>query len=206
MVERKPTFDENEMEGGFKVEEVNKLKGSGLFYCGQPLRTALIRTTKRFSFTHLIVQEFLAARWFVKENRVPEEECSTMVLSREGNEELMEKLLDSPFMRSNLKMTCLNEYQNKEFAEKFIRNNPYAFCSLDGVMFLNDLSDVDCIGASFVLDIISELNKEEAGEAQRKCSDKFVTVKELELRRSQLTRSEIQRLYNSLNNEHCLVS
>ena len=79
----------------------------------------------------------------------------------------------------------------------------YAFCSLDGVMFLNDLSDVDCIGAAFVLDIISELNK---GEAQRKCSDKFVTVKELELRRSQLTRSEIQRLYNSLNNEHCLVS
>ena len=70
-------------------------------------------------------------------------------------------------------------------------------------MFLNDLSDVDCIGAAFVLDIISELNK---GEAQRKCSDKFVTVKELELRRSQLTRSEIQRLYNSPNNEHCLVS
>ena len=70
-------------------------------------------------------------------------------------------------------------------------------------MFRNDLSDVDCIGAAFVLDIISELNKR---EAQRKCSDKFVTVKELELRRSQLTRSEIQRLYNSLNNEHCLVS
>ena len=77
----------------------------------------------------------------------------------------------------------------------------YAFCSLDGVMFLNDLSDVDCIGAAFVLDIISELNK---GEAQRKCSDKFVTVKELELR--ELTLSGTQRVCNSLNNEHCLVS
>ena len=105
------------MEGDFKVEEVNELKGIGLLYCGPPLRTALIRTTKRFSFTYLIVPEFLAARWFVKENRVPEEECSTMVfqfmagvLSSEGNEELMEKLLDSPFMRPNLKMTCLNEY------------------------------------------------------------------------------------------------
>ena len=169
------------MEGDFKVEEVN-------------LRTALIRTTKRFSFTHLIVQEFLAARWFTMVFQF-----MAGVLSSEGNEELMEKLLDSPFMRPNLKMTCLNEYQN----EKFIRNNLYAFCSLDGVMFLNDLSDVDCIGAAFVLDIISELNK---GEAQRKFSDKFVTVKELELRRSQLTLSEIQRLYNSLNNEHCLVS
>ena len=213
LVERKPTFDEREMEGDFEAEEVNKLKGSGLLYCGQPFRTALITTTKHFSFTHLTVQEFLAARWFVKENCVPDEECSEMVfqfmagvLSSEGNEELMEKLLDSPFMHRNLKMRCLNEYQNKEFAKKFIRNNPQAFCNSDGVMAFKDFSDVDCIGVSFVLDIISELNKEEAGEAQRKCSDKFVTVKELELRRSQLTRSEIQRLYNSLNNEHCLVS
>ena len=120
----KVTFDEREMEGEFELEEVNKLKGSGLLYCGQPFRTALITTTKHFSFTHLTVQEFLAARWFVKENCVPDEECSEMVfqfmagmLSSEGNEELMEKLLDSPFMSRNLKMTCLNEYQNKEFAK-----------------------------------------------------------------------------------------
>ena len=213
LLEGKPTFDESEMEGDFEAEEVNKLKGSGLLYCGQPFRTALITTTKHFSFTHLTVQEFLAARWFVKENCVPDEECSEMVfqfmagmLSSEGNEELMEKLLDSPFMHRNLKMTCLNEYQNKEFAKKFIRNNPQAFCNSDGVIAIEDLSDVDCIGVSFVLDIISELNKEEAGEAQHKCSDKFVTVKELELHGSQLTLSGIQRVCNSLNNEHCLVS
>ena len=213
LVEGKPTFDESEMEGDFEAEEVNKLKGSGLLYCGQPFRTALITTTKHFSFTHLTVQEFLAARWFVKENCVPDEECSEMVfqfmagvLSYEGNEELMEKLLDSPFMHRNLKMTCLNEYQNKEFAKKFIRNNPQAFCNSDGVMAFKDFSDVDCIGVSFVLDIISELNKEEAGEAQHKCSDKFVTVKELSFGGTQLTLSGIQRLCNSLNNEHCLVS
>ena len=213
LVERKPTFDEREMEGDFEAEEVSKLKGSGLLYCGQPFRTALITTTKHFSFTHLTVQEFLAARWFVKENRVPDEECSEMVfqffagvLSSERNEELMKKLLNSPFMHRNLKMTCLTEYQNKEFAKKFIRNNPQAFCNSDGVMALENFSDVDCIGVSFVLDIISELNKEEAGEAQHKCSDKFVTGKELELSGSQLTLSGIQRLCNSLNNEHCLVS
>ena len=213
LVERKPTFDEREMEGDFEAEEVNKLKGSGLLYCGQPFRTALITTTKHFSFTHLTVQEFLAARWFVKENCVSDEECSKMVfqffagvLSSEGNEELMKKLLDSPFMHRNLKMRCLNEYQNKEFAKKFIRNNPQAFCNSDGVMAFKDFSDVDCIGVSFVLDIISELNKEEAGEAQHKCSDKFVTVEELELSESQLTLSGIQRVCNSLNNEHCLVS
>ena len=213
LVERKPTFDESEMEGDFEAEEVNKLKGSGLLYCGQPFRTALITTTKHFSFTHLTVQEFLAARWFVKENCVPDEECSEMVfqfmagmLSDEGNEELMEKLLDSPFMHRNLKMTCLNEYQNKEFAKKFIRNNPQAFCNSDGVMAFKDFSDVDCIGVSFVLDIISELNKEEAGGAQHKCSDTFVTVKELVLTNSQVTRSGLQRVCNSLSNELCLVS
>ena len=213
LVERKPTFDESEMEGDFEAEEVNKLKGSGLLYCGQPFRTALITTTKHFSFTHLTVQEFLAARWFVKENCVPDKPCSEMVfqfmagvLSSEGNKELMEKLLDLPFMHRNLKMRCLNEYQNKEFAKKLIINNPQAFCNSDGVVAFERLSDVDFIGASFVLDIISEINKEEAGEAQHKYSDKFITVKELELSDSQLTLSGIQRICNSLNNEHCLVS
>ena len=208
----KVTFDEKEMEGEFELEEVNKLKGSGLLYCGQPFRTALIRTTKHFSFTHLTVQEFLAARWFVKEKRVPDKKCSDMffqfmagVLSSEGNEELMEKLIDSPSMDSDLKMTCLNEYQSKKFAKKFIRNNPQAFYNSDGLLALDGLSDVDCIGVTFVLDIISELNKEETGEAQNKCSDKFVTVQKLKLRKSQLTHSGIQRLYDSLNNEHCLV-
>ena len=213
LFKEKPTFDESEMEGDFEAEEVNKLKGSGLLYCGQPFRTELITTTKHFSFTHLTVQEFLAARWFVKENCVPDAKCSNMVfqfmagvLSNEGNEELMEKLLASPLVDSNLKMTCLTEYQNKEFAKKFIRNNPQAFCNSDGVVAFEVFSDVGCIGVSFVLDIISELNKEEAGEAQRKCSDKFVTVEELKISRSHLTLSGIQRVCNSLNNEHCHVS
>ena len=213
LLERKRTFDESEMEGDFELEEVNKLKGSGLLYCSQPFRTASITTSKHFSFTHLTVQEFLAARWFVKENCVPDEKCSELVfqfmagvMQSEGNEELMEKLIDSPFMEPTLKMTCLNEYQNNEFAKKLIRNNPQAFCISDGVMALEDFSDVDYIGASFVLDIISELNKEEAREAQHNCSDTFVTVKKLELERSQLTLYGIQRVCNSLNNEHCLVS
>ena len=228
--ERKPTFDESEMEGEFEADEVNELKGSGLLYCGQPFRTASIRTTKHFSFTHLTVQEFLAARWFVKENCVPDAKCSNMVfqfmagvLSSEGNEELMEKLLDSRLVDSNLKMTCLTEYQNKEFAKKFIRNNPQAFCNSDGVVAFKDFSNVDCIGVSFVLDIISELNKEEAGgafvldiipelnkegaeEEQCKRSYNLVTVERLDLQLSQLTRSAIQRLCNSLNNEYCHVS
>ena len=210
----KVTFDEREMEGDFEAEEVNKLKGSGLLYCGQPFRTAPITTTKHFSFTHLTVQEFLAARWFVKENCVPDEEFSEMVfqfmagvLSRKGNKELMEKLLDSRHVDSSLKTKCLIEYQNKEFAKKFIKNNVQPFCNSDGVMAFASLShEEDYIGVSFVLDIISELNKEEAGEAQLKCSDKFVTVKKLELYESQLTLSGVQRLCNSLNNEHCLVS
>ena len=228
--ERKPTFDESEMEGEFEADEVNKLKGSGLLYCGQPFRTALIRTTKHFSFTHLTVQEFLAARWFAKENRLPDGECSGMVfqfmagvLSSEGNEELMEKLMDSPIMSANPKMTCLSEYQNREFAKKFIMNNPKALNISNKFMVLKGLSDVDYIGVSFVLDIISELNKEKAGgafvldiipelnkegaeEEQCKRSYNLVTVERVYLELSQLTRSAIQRLCNSLNNEYCHVS
>ena len=66
----------------------------------------------------------------------------------------------------------------------------------------------DCITVSFVLDIISELNEEEAGEAQHKYTDKFVTVERLGLFGPRLTLSGIQRVFNSLKNmnEHCLVS
>ena len=216
LVEGKPTFDESEMEGEFELEEVNKLKGSGLLYCGQPIRTELITTTKHFSFTHLTVQEFLAARWFVKENRVPDPaKCSKMVFQfmagvlsnekNEKNEELMEKLIDLP-MTPHLRLRCLKEYRDKEFVKQFMRKNPQAFFQSHGVMVFECFSDVLCVEASFLLDIISELNKEEAGEAQHKCSDKFVTVKELHLCGSQLTLSGIQRVCNSLNNEHCLVS
>ena len=200
-------------ERDFELEEVNKLKGSGLLYCGQPFRTAPITTTKHFSFTHLTVQEFLAARWFVRENRVPDAKCSDMVyqfmaglFSRDANEEMMEKLIDSPFMPPYLRMRCLNEYRNKEFAKQFLRENPQAFCNSHGVMDLGCYSNVDCITVSFVLDIISELNEEEAGEAQHKYTDKFVTVERLGLSGPHLILSGIQRVFNSLINEHCLVS
>ena len=212
LLESKPTFDEREIESEFEAEEVNKLKGSGLLYCGQPFRTALIRTTKHFSFTHLTVQEFLAARWFVKRNRIPDAKCSNMVfqfmagiLSSEGKEKRMECLMHSPIMYANLRMTCMNEYQNKEFAKYFISYHPKALNISYNGMALKGLSDVDYIGLSFVLDIISELNKERAQETQRK-RFKFVKVDRLDLQLSQLTRSGIQRLCNSLNNEHCRVS
>ena len=213
LVEGKPTFDESEMEGEFELEEVNKLKGSGLLYCGQPIRTALITTTKHFSFTHLTVQEFLAARWFVKENRVPDRaKCSEMVfqfmagvLSNENNEELMEKLINLP-MTSHLKLRCLKEYRDKEFVKQFMRKNPQAFFQSHGVLVFECFSDVRCVEASFLLDIISELNKEEAGEAQHKYTDTFFTVKRLGLVGPRLTLSGIQPVCNSLKNEHCLVS
>ena len=216
LVERKPTFDESEMEGDFEAEEVNKLKGSGLLYCGQPFRTALITTTKHFSFTHLTVQEFLAARWFVKENRVPDPaKCSEMVFQfmagvlsnekNEKNEELMEKLIDLP-MTPHLRLRCLKEYRDKEFVKQFMRKNPQAFFQSHGVTVFECFSDVRCVEASFLLDIISELNKEEAGEAQHKYTDTFFTVKSLGLVGPHLTLSGIQPVCNSLKNEHCLVS
>ncbi|XP_022810408.1 NACHT, LRR and PYD domains-containing protein 9-like [Stylophora pistillata] len=122
----------------------------------------------------------------------------------------MEKLLTSSQVSENdtglLRAKCLSEYQDKEFAKTFIWNHPQAFSSSDGYMYFNDLSDTDSIALSFVLDIISELNKEEAGETQHKCSDKFVSVRELRLIESHLTMSGMQRVCNSLINEHSLVS
>ena len=79
-------------------------------------------------------------------------------------------------------------------------------CNSHGVMDLACYSDVDCITVSFVLDIISELNEEEAGEVQHKYTDKFVTVERLGLFGPRRTLSGIQRVFNSLKNEHCLVS
>ncbi|XP_022809644.1 NACHT, LRR and PYD domains-containing protein 12-like, partial [Stylophora pistillata] len=217
LLESKPSFDESEIEGGFELQEVNKVIGSGLLYCVKTFRTGSTETTKHFSFIHLTVQEYLAARWFVKENRIPDKKCSAVVfqfmagiLSRERNGELMEELLTSgQGLEGNtelLRAKCLSEYKDEEFAQQFIRNHSKAICNSHGEIFLDDLSNVDCIAVSFVLDIISELNKEEAGKAQHKCSDKFIAVKTLRLFLSRLTLSGIQRVCNSLINEHCLVS
>lgn len=123
------------------------------------------------------------------------------ILSTEGNEELMDKLMNSLHMDPHLLIKCLSEYRDKddEFTERFIRNHPQEFCAFGGCFYFEHLSDVDSITLSFMLDIISELNKGEAGEAQHKCSDNFVAGKKVKLVKSKQTLSRIKRVCGSLN-------
>ncbi|KAL9965337.1 hypothetical protein ACROYT_G029125 [Oculina patagonica] len=99
LLEKRPVFDERDMKEKFKSEEIEKLKGSGLLHCGPPFRKSAFETTKQFSFTHLTIQEYLTARWFVMRNEIPEGNVSEMViefmagiLSKKRDDKLMERL------------------------------------------------------------------------------------------------------------------
>ena len=169
--EKKFLFGEEEMKK-FSSKEVESLRKSGILHCGPPFRVSFSQTTKHFSFTHLTLHEYLAARWFVKKRDIPPgETVSTMVmqfmagiLSKEKDKELMERLLEqlSPNTRQRnhhlLQAKCLYEYQDKEFAKDHYRQHPVR----DEEVCFIDISDADCIAISFFLDTISALNEEEA--------------------------------------------
>jgi len=216
LLQRKPIFEEKEMKGKFGVEEIENLKESGLLHCGPPFRKSLLETTKYLSFTHLTVQEYLAARWFVLSNVIPND-VSEMVLqfmagisSKKTNGELMEKLLESISSSSTLRHVllrakCLSEYQDKEFAKNVIKNYPHHYSESGKLFFLN-LNDVDCIAISFLLDVFSALNEEEATTAQHQRSEQSFAVNRLDISCSSLTLSGIKRLCESLEKEYCPVT
>ena len=58
-----------------KTLNLRSLCGSGLLHCGPPFRKSFSETTKHFCFTHLSLQEYLAARWFVKTKTIPPQTC-----------------------------------------------------------------------------------------------------------------------------------
>ncbi|XP_078380840.1 uncharacterized protein LOC144663688 [Oculina patagonica] len=217
LLQQRPIFDERDMKEKFKLEEIEKLKGSGLLHCGPPFRKSAFETTKQLSFTHLTIQEFLAARWFVMRNEIPKETVSEMVmkfiagiLSKKRNDKLMERLLESISITREpllLKAKLLSEYQHKEFAKNVIKKYPHHYHSdQDGQMSFEGLNDLDCIAVSFLLDVISELNEEEAATAQRERSEQSCSVNSLSISFSALTLSGIKRICESLEKEHCAIT
>ena len=158
----------------FSSEEVESLKASGLLHCGPPFRKSFSETTKYFCFTHLTLQEYLAALWFVKQREIPSysENASRMVLqfmsgilSKQEDQAFMRKLLRGLIRRTktmysleSLIMKCLAEYHDKEFAlnfvKKFYRQIFYLYTTIE-------FQGLDCIAVSFLLDVISTLNAEE---------------------------------------------
>ena len=161
----------------FSSEEVESLKASGLLHCSPPFRKSFSETTKYFCFTHLTLQEYLAALWFVKQREIPSysENASRMVLqfmsgilSKQEDQAFMRKLLRGLIRRTKtmyslepLIMKCLAEYHDKEFAlnfvKKFYRKLFYSYTTVE-------LKRLDCIAVSFLLDVISTLNAEEKAD------------------------------------------
>ena len=75
LLERKFLFFKEDLKT-LNLHEVELiLCGSGLLHCGPPFRKSFSETTKHFCFTHLSLQEYLAARWFVKTKTIPPQTC-----------------------------------------------------------------------------------------------------------------------------------
>ena len=162
----------------FSSEEVESLKASGLLHCSPPFRKSFSETTKYFCFTHLTLQEYLAARWFVKQREIPSysENASRMVLqfmsgilSKQNDHAFMRKLLRGLIPRTQtmfsveplIIMKCLAEYHDKEFALNFVKKfYRKLFCLYTTIEF----SGQDCNAISFLLDVISTLNAEEKAD------------------------------------------
>ena len=162
----------------FSSEEVESLKASGLLHCGPLFRKSFSETTKYFCFTHLTLQEYLAARWFVKQREIPSysENASGMVLqfmsgilSKQNDHAFMRKLLRGLirrvsfpfFVAPRIIMKCLAEYHDKEFAlnfvKKFYRKLFYLYKTIE-------FKGLDCIAVSFLLDVINTLNAEKKAD------------------------------------------
>ena len=61
LLERKFLFLKEDLKT-LNLHEVESLCGSGLLHCGPPFRKSFSETTKHFCFTHLTLQEYLAAQ------------------------------------------------------------------------------------------------------------------------------------------------
>ena len=216
LLEKKPIFQESDMVQKFHLVEIEKLKGSGLLHCGPPFRKSAFETTKYLSFTHLTLHEFLAARWFVIRNVIPNDVSEMVlqfiagILSKKKNDELMKNLLERILFSSCsdhllLKTKCLSEYQDKEFAKNSIKNHPHHY-SQNGELRFGHLNDVDCIAISFLLDVLSGLNEEEATTAQHQRTEQSFTVNRMAIVMSSLTLSGIKRICESLEKERCSVT
>ena len=162
----------------FSSEEVESLKASGLLHCSPPFRKSFSETTKYFCFTHLTLQEYLAARWFVKQREIPSysENASGMVLqfmsgilSKQNDHAFMRKLLRGLIRRASFPlfvvpriiMKCLAEYHDKEFALNFVKK----FYSKLFLFYTSiEFNGQDCNAISFLLDVISTLNAEEKAD------------------------------------------
>ena len=197
----------------FHLFEVESLRASGILHCGPPFRKSAFEETKHFCFTHLTLQEYLAARWFVERGEIPStRKVSSMVmqfmagiLSKKKDNEFMEKMLEVLLQseetvthRLPIRVKCLAEYEDKDFARNIIKKHPSQF----RIDKFSNLTDVDCFTVSFLLDVFCELN-EEATKKHQPFSEQPFIIKKLFISVSNVTKSGIRRICKSLGKEFC---
>ena len=220
LLERRFIFFKEEAKK-FTSEEVENLRSSGLLHCGPPFRKSFSETTKHFCFTHLTLQEYLAARWFVKRREIPSrEDVSGMVvqfisgiLSKHNDNTFMEELLEEIYPSSNepaktpplLAAKCLAEYQDTEFAKDILKKGRHQLCRLNGEIEFFDLTDVDCTAVSFLLDAITALNAEQAAAKKETIPEHSHAIRLLGIYSSYLTQSGVQRIFKSLEKNSCAI-
>ena len=197
----------------FTSEEVEFLRTCGLLHCGAPFRVEFSETTRHFCFTHLTVQEYLAARWFVKRKEVPEKGTVTVMvlqfiaglLSKEkDSRDLMGKLLKAlPLSGRNvnqylLEAKCLSEYGDLEFAKDFYHQHPVSETTIQ----FDSVNNLDCIAISFWLDAISAVNVNRASTGYQSIHSCRVLI----IKRPNVTHSGVQRICKALENDCCPIT
>ena len=133
------------------------------------------------------------------------------ILSKKKDREFMEKIMLEHLLPSNdigrdsllIRVKCLAEYGEKDFAKNVIKKHHLRF----RFRRFNNLTDVDSIPVSFLLDAMSALNEEEeaAGKHQIFSEQPFI-VEALSVIDSNLTQPGVRRICKSLENDFCAVT
>ncbi|XP_031549919.1 NACHT, LRR and PYD domains-containing protein 3-like, partial [Actinia tenebrosa] len=213
MMEDKYVFDENDMKKfNLNDEEITNLKASGLLDCCPGVKKSPIdKPPLEFTFTHLTIQEFLCAFLFVEKKQIPEKKKTSDVtfmfmagmFSREKDEKMMEKLIENIKPRNEddkrnelLTLSCLYEYKDDGFSTRVINNLKHRYCDRIGRIGFSEITDIDCLYISYLLDIVNLINAEQT--KQHSTFTQSFIVNSLFIYDSSLSASEIRMLCNSL--------